>query len=183
MTSRPPGDPHDHPPPRAVEAVRRVVALLPSVVRAAETLAWVSAGVVLSVWVLCAVVAPPDGSLAWLTRSLLLLAGLAPAIVLKLFVSGVSELGELPERYRRFGADVRSGVADLRTHDDARRWGPVRSFVALARIAIGARDIVSPFAIVAAALRPALIVGALVAAVIALVEVPVAIVILAVVVL
>jgi hypothetical protein len=130
-----------------------------------------------AVWVVCAFVARPDASTEWLSRGFLLAAALVPALVLTLFASGIDDLRELPQRYRKLGADVRSRVDDLRSHNERRRrvLGPL---ITLARVAIGARELLSPLTFATTALRPILLVGALVAAMIALFEVPAAGVIL-----
>jgi hypothetical protein len=163
---------------RAVAALSGVVTLASRAARTARILAWVSASTVVGVWVVCALLARPDASTEWLSRGFLLAAALAPAVFLMLFASGIEGLTELPQRYRRMGVDVRTRMDDLRAGGDQRRRGILGPLIGLARIAIGARDLLSPVTLATTALRPILLVGALVAAMIALIEVPAAAVIL-----
>jgi hypothetical protein len=166
------------PPQSAVTALNRVVALAPRVARSARVLARVSAGAVAGVWIVCVPLARPESSTEWLSRDFLLAAAIAPAVFLTLFASGIDDLIGLPQRYREMGADVRSRMSDLAARGDQRRGGAFRQLIGLARAAIVARDLVSPLTLVTTVLRPIMLVGALVAAVIALLEIPAAGVIL-----
>ena len=65
-------------------------------------------------------------------------------------------------------------VDDLRAHGDRRRRGVLGPLIGLARAAIGARDLLSPLTVATTVLRPIVLLGALVAAVVASLEVPVA---------
>ena len=168
---------HEPPAPigaRTVEALRRLAAVVPVVLRAIRRLALVSAGAVALAWLASLVAATPDEATAWVTRVVILVVALAPAGVLLLFAAGIDGLRELPSRYRELPADVRTNLRDLRPPPGARRRGAVRSVFALATTVFAARDVLSPVAIVTAALRPALLLATLAAAVVATLEIPVA---------
>jgi hypothetical protein len=59
---------------------------------------------------------------------------------------------------------------------EPRRIGLVAAVVRLARLVFEARDVVSPYAVVSAVLRPALLLAALAAAFTAVIEIPIALV-------
>jgi hypothetical protein len=162
---------------RAVDALRRLAAIVPVVLRTIRRLGVLSSAAVTIVWVASLWVATPDGSTAWITRIVILFVALVPAGVLFLFAAGIDDLRELPSRYRELPADVRSGLSEWRPPPGQRR-GAIRSLISLARTAIEAREVLSPFAIVTAALRPALLLAAVAAALVALLEIPVAAIVL-----
>ena len=93
-------------------------------------------------------------------------------------VEGIDDLTDLPGRYRQMGVHVGSQMGELRAPRDGRSRGILGPLIALARAAFGARDLLSPLTVATAALRPMLLLGALIAAMIALVEIPAAGVIL-----
>jgi hypothetical protein len=163
---------------RAVDALRRLAVVVPVVLRTVRRLGGICAATVTVVWIASLSLATPQGSTAWITRTAILLAALVPVAVLFLFAAGIDDLRELPNRYRELPADVRTGLADLRPPLGKPRRGPVRSLIALARTAMEAREVLSPFAIAATALRPALLLASVVAALVALLEIPVAVVVL-----
>jgi hypothetical protein len=157
---------------RAVDALRRLAAIVPMVLRTIRRLGVLSSAAVTIVWIASLWLATPDGSTAWITRIVILFGALVPAGVLFLFAAGIDDLRELPNRYRELPADVRSGLSELRPPPGQRRRGAIRSLISLARTAIEAREVLSPFAIVTAALRPALLLAAVAAALVALLEIP-----------
>jgi hypothetical protein len=163
---------------RAVDALRRLAAIVPVVLRTIRRLGVLSSAAVTIVWVASLSLATPDGSTAWITRILILVAALVPGGVLFLFAAGIDDLRDLPNRYRELPADVRSGLTELRPPPGQGRRGAIRSLIALARTAIEAREALSPFAIVTAALRPALLLAAVAAAFVALLEIPIAAIVL-----
>lgn len=163
---------------RAVEAVRQLATLVPAVLRTIRRLGALSAVAVTIVWVASLSLATPDGTAGLITRIAILLAALVPAGVLFLFAAGIDDLRELPKRYRELPADVRTGLTELRPPPGPSRRGKIRSLIALARTAIREREVLSPFAVVAAALRPATLLAAVVAALVAVLEIPIAAIVL-----
>jgi len=141
-------------------------------------LALVAAGAVVAVWVLSIFFARPNASTEWLSRAFILAAALAAPLFLLLVASGIDDLRELPQRYRRVGVEVRSRVEDIHAHRDRGRQGIFGPLIGLVRAAFGARDLLSPLTLATTALRPMLFVGAVVATLIAVLEIPVAGVIL-----
>ena len=129
-------------------------------------------------WVLSLFFARPDASTEWLSRIFVLAAALAAPLFLLLVASGIDDLSELPQRYRKVGAEVRSHVVNLHAQDDRARRGILGPLIGLLRAAFGARDLLSPITLATTALRPMLLVGALIATVIAVLEIPAAAVIL-----
>jgi hypothetical protein len=162
----------------AAATLSRVITLASRAAHTARVLARVSGSIVVAVWLVCAFVARPDAATEWLSRGFLLAAALVPALVLMLFSSGIHDLRELPQRYRKMGVDIRSRMGQLGAHDSQQQRGILGPLIGLARAAIGARDLVSPLTFATAALRPTILLGALAAAMIALLEVPAAGVIL-----
>ncbi len=148
------------------------------VLRTIRRLGVLSSAAVTIVWVASLSLATPVGSTEWITRIVILVAALVPAGVLFLFAAGIDDLRDLPNRYRELPADVRTALTELRTPPGRRRRGAIRSLIALARTAIEAREVLSPFAIVTAALRPALLLAAVAAALVAILEIPVAAIVL-----
>jgi hypothetical protein len=102
---------------------------------------------------------------------------LAPSAVLLLFVAGLRDLSKLPERTRAMPADLRARALDLQ--DRARRPSPRRRILGvivalfrLGRVVLGSREVLSPYAAVTIALRPAILVAAISAALAAAAELP-----------
>jgi len=102
---------------------------------------------------------------------------LAPSVVLLLFVAGLRDLAMLPERTRAMPADLRARAHDLQ--DRARRpsrrrriLGVIVSLFRLGRVVLGSREVLSPYAAVTIALRPAILVAAISAALAAAAELP-----------
>jgi hypothetical protein len=161
---------------RAVAVLRRALALADAVVDGLRWLAIVAVVAVGAAWVSAVAAAPPAGSGDWVARLLVLGLLLVPSGVLLVFLVGIRALRELPARYRELPADVRrqaTDLGDLRTPRRPRR-GLIGSVVGLARLVIGSRELLSPYAVVAAALRPAMLMAALFAALAAALEIPVA---------
>ncbi len=139
-------------------------------------LAVVTAVAVLLAWTLWIARRPPTDTNDWAARAVVLVIALVAPAVLVLFLLGLRELAELPRRMRELPPDLRARIGDVRSTGSDRRAGLVGALVRLARLLFEARDTLSPYAVVSAVLRPALVVGALVAAVVAVVEIPVALV-------
>jgi len=105
---------------------------------------------------------------------------LAPSAVLLLFVAGLRDLAKLPERTRAMPADLRARARDLQ--DSARRprrrriLGVIVALFRLGREVIGSREVLSPYAAITIALRPAILVAAISAALAAAAELPGAVV-------
>ena len=87
--------------------------MAPRVARSARVLALVAASTVVGVWLLSLFFAQPDASTEWLSRIFVLAAALAAPLFLLLVASGIDDLSELPQRYPKVGAEVRSRVVDL----------------------------------------------------------------------
>ncbi|HEU4354978.1 MAG TPA: hypothetical protein VFT27_05265 [Actinomycetota bacterium] len=163
-------------PDRAVAVLRRALALARAVADGLRWLAIAAAIAVGAAWLASVVAAPPSEATDWLARVLVLGLLLVPSGVLLVFLLGVRALSEIPSRYRELPADVRRQAAelgDLRTPARTRR-GPIGSVVGLARLVLGSRDLLTPYAVISAALRPAMLVAATLAAVVAALEIPVA---------
>ena len=161
------------PPSRPVGLLRRIVGLSNQVVRGLRTLAIATAACVSAAWLVWLVDAPVSEAEGWLERIVALGVLLSPSAVLLLFLSGLRELTRIPERVRALPADVRTQVA--RPGADA-RGGLITSLIRLARLVWGSRDVLSPYAAVSIALRPAILLAALAATGAALLEVPASII-------
>lgn len=162
---------------RAANALRRVLAVAARVLRGLSTLATIAAISVTAAWVVALAEAPPEDANEWISRLVILAIALIPAGVLVLFVAGVRQLRELPQRARTLPADVRSQATRLRD-PSTRPRGPFATLAALfglAKIVFGSREVLSPYAAIAAVLRPAILVAALLAALSAMIEVPAAV--------
>jgi hypothetical protein len=162
---------------RAANALRRVLAVAARVLRGLSTLATIAAISVTAAWVVALAEAPPEDANEWVSRLVILAIALIPAVVLVLFVGGVRQLRELPQRARTLPADVRSQATRLR-EPASRPRGPLATLVALfslAKLVFGSREVLSPYAAISAVLRPAILVAALLAAVAAAIEIPVAV--------
>jgi hypothetical protein len=166
---------------RAADVLRRVLDVAARVARGLTRLAVAAAVSVVAAWLAWVVEAAPADGRQWLVRAIVLAILLAPSAVLLLFLAGLRELRELPERARSLPADVRVRAAELRERSSRTREprGTLGLLVALARLGrlvLGSRDVLTPYAAVAAALRPPVLLAALAAAVAAAVEIPAALV-------
>ena len=168
---------------RAAAALRRVLWIAASVVRGLTILAVMAAGAVSVAGLAWLVDAPPGDGSEWGARVIILLALLAPPVVLLLFVAGLRDLRRLPERTRALPADVRDRARDLRERAGrvAQPRGILGALAALFRLSrevLASRDALSPFGVVAIVLRPAMLLAAVFAALAAVLEIPAALVFL-----
>jgi hypothetical protein len=162
---------------RAAVALRRLVELARVAVRGVAALAVAVTLSVGAAWVVWVAAQPPTGPNDWGARLVVLAIGLAPPAVLAVFLAGLRQLAELPRRARELPPDLRTRVLDVRMRAvEPRRIGLVAAVVRLARLVFEARDVVSPYAVLSAALRPALLLAALAAAFAAVIEIPIALV-------
>jgi hypothetical protein len=165
---------------RASAALRRVLQAAARVLRGLTLLAIAAAVAVLVVWLAWVADTPPLHTDAWLERVVVLAVLLAPSAVLLLFVAGLRDLAKLPERTRAMPADLRARARDLQ--DSARRprrrriLGVIVALFRLGREVIGSREVLSPYAAITIALRPAILVAAISAALAAAAELPGAVV-------
>jgi hypothetical protein len=148
---------------RASAALGRVLEIASRVLRGLMVLAIAAAAAVLVVWLAWVADTPPSHTDAWLERVVVLAVLLAPSAVLLLFVAGLRDLAELPERTRAMPADIRARAHDLQ--DRARRPsrrrrapGVIVALFRLGRVVLGSREVLSPYAAVTIALRPAILV-------------------------
>jgi hypothetical protein len=162
---------------RASAALRRVLEFASRVLRGLVLLAIAAASAVLVVWLAWVTETPPSQTDAWLERVVVLAVLLAPSAVLLLFVAGLRDLARLPERTRAMPADLRARARDLK--DRARRpsrrrriLGVMIALFQLGRVVVGSREVLSPYAAVTIALRPAILVAAISAAMVAAAELP-----------
>jgi hypothetical protein len=164
---------------RAAGVLRRAAALARIAVRGVGFLAVVSASAVALACVTWIVRRPPIDANDWAARAAVLAIALVPSGVLAVFLAGLRRLAELPRRARELPPDLRTRVADVRgTADEPRgRVGTAGAVVRLGRLLFDTREILTPYAVVTAALRPALLLGALLAAFVAVVEIPVALIV------
>ena len=153
---------------------------LAAVVRGLVIVAVAAAVSVSAAWLAWLAAIPPERAGTWAGRVVLLGLLLLPSAVLGIFVLGIRELRELPQRARDLPADVKERAVELgeRTRSaQANRHGiagMVAGVARLARVVLGSRDVLTPYAAISAALRPPLLIGALVCLAIAAVEIPVA---------
>ena len=163
---------------RATRLLRRAVELARLGVRAVAGLAIVTAAAVAIAWLAWVVRRPPADASDWAARAVVLALGLAAPAVLGVFLRALLELADLPRRVRELPPELRSRVAELRARPGERegRVGVVGALVRLARLVLEARETLSPYAVVSAALRPALLLAAVVAALVTVLEIPVAVV-------
>jgi hypothetical protein len=164
-------------PDRAAAALRRVLEVAARIVRGLTILAFAAAASVTTAWVAWLANAAPAETDEWISRLVVLAVLLIPAGILLLFVSGLRELQELPNRARALPADVRARAAELRERSrrgSERRGllGVLVSLFRLVRLVLDSREALSPYAAITAALRPAILLLALLAAVVAVIEVP-----------
>lgn len=156
-----------------------MLAIVAAITRGLTILA-VWAGVAVgAAWLAWLAASPPSGAQAWIGRAVALALLLAPSAVLLLFVQGLREALEIPERARELPTELRGRTAELR--ERSRRSSSARGLVGtlaslfqLGRLVLGSRDVLTPYATVAVALRPAVLVAALIAAITAAIEIPVA---------
>ena len=168
---------------RAAAALRRVLDITARVVRGLTRLAIVAAVCGAVAWIAWLIDSPPSEADEWIPRIVFLGVALAPPAILFLFLAGLRQLLEIPDRARALPADVRTQAAELRegARGGAERRGFVGALVSLlrlGRIVLGSREVLTPYTAVTAALRPAIFFAALLAAVAAIVEIPVAAIVL-----
>jgi hypothetical protein len=159
---------------RAANVLRRVLDVAARLLRGLTILAAVAAAAVSAAWLTWLADTPPNGADEWVSRFVVLGIALVPTGVLLLFVAGVRQLGELSQRARTLPADVRAKATQLKDRSTRAR-GPLGALAALfrlARLVFGSREVLSPYAAVTAALRPAILVAALLATLAAVAEVP-----------
>jgi hypothetical protein len=161
------------PTSRALGLLRRIVDLAGRIVRSLRALALAAALCVTTAWLVWLADSPVRGADGWLERIVALGVLLSPSAVLLVFVSGLRELARIPERVRALPADVRAEVSTRRGSD---RGGLFSSLFRLARLAWGSRDVLSPYAAVSIALRPAILMAALAATAAAVILVPASVV-------
>ena len=166
---------------RASAALRRVLDTAAKVLRGLTMLAIAAAVLTAIAWLAWVAHAPPADANAWTVRAVVLAVLLAPSAVLLLFVAGLRDLSRLPERARELPADVQGRARDLRgtTRRRSERRGLLGVLVALVRlgrVVVGSRDVLSPYAAVTIALRPAVLIAALFATLAAVVEIPAALI-------
>ena len=164
---------------RAAAALRRVVDITARVVRGLTRLAIVAAVCGAVAWIAWLIDSPPAEADEWIPRIVVLGVALAPPAILFLFLAGLRELLELPERARALPADVRARAAELRDRSSGSAeprglLGALLALFRLGRLVLGSREVLTPYTAVTAALRPAIFFAALLAAVAAIVEIPVA---------
>jgi hypothetical protein len=160
---------------RAATLLRRAVELARVAARGLAILAVAAAASAGLAWVVWIAERPPAGANDWAARGVVLAIALLPAGVLAVFLAGLRQLAELPRRVRELPPDVRAQVADVRA-SGARREpvGVVGAVFRLGGLLVQARDVLSPYAVVTAVLRPALLLAAIVAAAAAAIEIPIA---------
>jgi hypothetical protein len=159
---------------KSASMLRRAAEIARRVVRGLRRLAIVAAACVSLAWLVWLVDAPAGGTEGWAERIVALAVLLSPPAVLLVFVSGLSELAKLPERARGLPGDVRAELAPRPGSEARGARGLLASLFRLARLAWGSRDVLSPYAAVTIALRPAILLAALAATAAALLEVPAA---------
>jgi hypothetical protein len=161
---------------RASAALGRVLEIASRVLRGLTLLAIAAAAAVLVVWLAWVADTPPSHTDAWLERVVVLAVLLAPSVVLLLFVAALRDLAKLPERTRAMPADLRARAHNLQ--DRARRpsrrriLGVIVALFRLGRVVLGSREVLSPYVAVTIALRPAILVAAISAALAAAAELP-----------
>ena len=161
---------------RASAALRRVLDIASRVLRGLTLLAIASAAAVSLAWLVWVAGTPAARTDEWVVRVAVLGALLAPAAVLLVFVAGLRDLARLPERTRALPADLRERARDLRPPRRRSQRGGIlgvlASLVRFGRVVLGSRDALSPYTAVSLALRPAILIAAFFAALMAVVEIP-----------
>lgn len=163
---------------RASAALRRVLDTAGKVLRGLTALA-VTASIASAIaWLSWAAHSPPPDANEWAVRVVVLAVLLAPSAVLLLFVAGLRDLSRLPERAQTLPADVQARARDLRRPAQQPRGllGVLVALFRLGRVVVGSREVLSPYAAVTIALRPAILIAALFAALAAVAEIPAALV-------
>lgn len=167
---------------RASAVLRRVLDAIDALLRGLIVVAVVAAASVGVAWLAWLAAVPPERPGTWVGRIVLLGLLLAPSAVLAVFVLGVRELRDLPQRARDLPADVKERAVELgertRRMSTNRRGivGMIAAIARLGRIVLGSRDALTPYAAISAALRPPLLLAALVCLGIAAVEIPIAVI-------
>ena len=161
---------------RTVSVLRRAAEIASRVVRGLRSLAIIAAVCVSSAWLVWLVDTPVDGTEGWVERIVALGVLLSPSAVLLVFLSGLRELARLPERARALPSGVRAQLPPPPGSEARGARGLLAALVRLARLAWGSRDVLSPYAAVSIALRPAILIAALAAAAAALLLVPASVV-------
>jgi hypothetical protein len=166
---------------RALAALRRVLEIAGRVLRGLTLLAIEAAAAVLVVWLAWVADTPPSHTDVWLERVVVLAVLLAPSAVLLLFAAGLRDLATLPERTRDMPADLRARAHDLQDRARHPSWrrrilGVIVALFGLGRVVLGSREVLSPYAAVTIALRPAMLVAAISAALAAAAELPCAVI-------
>jgi hypothetical protein len=164
---------------RASAAMRRVLWMAASVLRGLTILAVAAAASVVVAGLAWLADAPPRNVSDWGAHLVIIVALLAPPAVLLLFVAGLRDLRQLPDRTRALPGDVSARARDLR--DRARGvsrsngiLGAIVALVRLSREVLSSRDALSPLGAAAIVLRPAMLLAALFAALAAVLEIPAA---------
>jgi hypothetical protein len=162
---------------RAAAVLRRVLEVAARVLRGLSVLAVAAAATAITAWLAWLADSPPAGSDEWLSRLVVLAVLLVPPGILLLFVAGLRNLQELPNRARELPSDVRARASELRERSGrtSGRRGLLGTLVALfrlGRLVLGSREVLSPYAAITVALRPAILFAAFLAALAAAVEVP-----------
>ncbi|HSL16170.1 MAG TPA: hypothetical protein VK962_07805 [Actinomycetota bacterium] len=167
---------------RASAVLRRVLDAIDTLLRGLLVVAAVAACSVTAAWVAWVAAAPPQRADTWIGRFVLLALLLVPSGILAIFVLGVRELRELPRLASDLPADVKQRAVELgertrRTSNQRRGvFGMIAAVARLGRVVLGSRDVLTPYAAISAALRPPLLLAALVSFGIAAVEIPVAVI-------
>jgi hypothetical protein len=165
---------------RASAVLRRVLEAIDVLLRGLIVVAMVAAASVALAWIAWLTAVPPERTGTWVGRVVLLALLLIPPAVLGIFVLGIRELRELPQRASNLPADVKERAVELgertRRTTTSRRGlvGMIAAVIRLGRIVLSSRDVLTPYAAISAALRPPLLVAALVSLGVAAVEIPVA---------
>ena len=165
---------------RASAVLRRVLDALDTLLRGLIGVAVAAAVAVAIAWLAWLVAVPPERPGTWAGRLVFLGVLLIPSAVLGVFVLGIRELRELPQRARDLPADVKERAVELgertrRTQPNRRGIpGMIAAVVRLGRLVLGSRDVLTPYAAISAALRPPLLLAALACLVIAAIEIPLA---------
>lgn len=163
---------------RAVALMRRVLAVVAALARGLTRLAIWAGAAVATAWLLWLSEAPPGDGGTLIGRIVVLALLLLPSAILLLFVAGLRRVLEIPDRARELPAELRGRTAELRERSRGTTprgvLGAAASLVQLGRLVLGSQDVLTPYATIAVALRPAILLAALLAAVVAMIEIPAA---------
>jgi hypothetical protein len=158
---------------QAAAALRRVLDIAARVIRGLGRLATVAAACAAAAWLVWAIDAPPGATSEWVDRVVVLGALLAPPAVLLLFLAGLRDLLGIADRARALPADLRAWRRDPGGTDGPRgARGLLAALFRLTRLVLTSRDLLSPYAAITFALRPAILLATLAATAAALLEVP-----------